>query len=263
MSCHCALARTVAPRLLQAGTILASELYAASSVTTLVAAIGGCSREFSLQLLQADPQLKLSQLAALDTCVANVMTLGQCGAAVAQPAPPRANNTQAPGAAVADAAQAVTMWDEVLRESHCALVAAASAALPGGAQPTNCSALLPQSALAGGARAASSFVDALLGSAASSPGGSATSVASPAGARALAISTRTTREPVTWRAGCWCSSVSDPVCDPLTRKQFPNPCSAGCQVRTHAATDAHAVRLFRACSMHVLLAGCTACPLPP
>jgi hypothetical protein len=34
-----------------------------------------------------------------------------------------------------------------------------------------------------------------------------------------------------WRAGCMCTREFVPVCDPVSRKQFPNACMADCQVR--------------------------------
>jgi hypothetical protein len=116
-SCHCALVRTLAPRLQQQGRILLSELYTAAAVDTLMSAISTCSREFAVQLLESEPSLKLSQLLSLDSCAADVKVLTQCL---------KTPSVMAPPAAPADATQRLppsNMWDELVRESACAISA--------------------------------------------------------------------------------------------------------------------------------------------
>ena len=49
-------------------------------------------------------------------------------------------------------------------------------------------------------------------------------------ASVLRISSSNTRGPTTWDALCWCDDNWDPVCDGDSRKQYPNACSARCQV---------------------------------
>ena len=75
------------------------------------------------------------------------------------------------------------------------------------------------------------FFASLMGGSPSSATAAANAVAAAEPKGAYQINAQTTSGPVAWRRGCACSKEFEPVCEPNTRKQYPNACSARCQVR--------------------------------
>lgn len=197
-ACQCSLVKAFTPSLVQSGKILSSEAWMPSSFTTIADTLTACKRHFQVQLLQ-NTDTPLSQLASLDSCSSDVKAVSAC---MSQPA--AAASTAAAPAAPADA----SMTDEVLAEA-CAL------AVAGSGNATDC----PSSAAA----------QVVAGVPMSSGGGIVFAPVSDASV--LSISASNTRGSTTWKAFCWCEETWDPVCDAVTRKQYPNTCSAQCQVR--------------------------------
>lgn len=173
-----------------------------SSLTTIADSLTACQREFSVQLLE-NTNATLSELASLDTCSTDVMAVSQC------------ISTQA-GTAAASGATATpraasgsddSMAGEVLAE-------ACAAAVSGSGNAADC----PSPAAA----------QVVAGVPLSSGGDMVFAPVSDASV--LRISAANTRGTITWRAFCYCDDTWDPVCDSNTRKQYPNACSARCQV---------------------------------
>ncbi len=208
-SCHCALAAAVAPRLIAAGVLTQTELFAASALNRLTDTIRDCSREWSLQMLASNDELRLSQLLALDTCAVDVPALAQCGSVPTTTA--NASSTAVPSLTAPGGVS------ELVRDASCALAASTNSSTATG----GCDDATPMTVagwLAGfmaPPRAA---------------GTGANTQQRNAGGSDLRITTRTARGPVSWRAGCWCQGGADPVCDPVTRVQYHSPCAAACQV---------------------------------
>jgi hypothetical protein len=198
--------RVLTPKLVAVGKILASEAYMASSITTLADTLAACKKDFAVQLLE-NTQLTLAQLSSLETCTADAKAISQCS----QQQPAADAGSSSTSAAAAAPAPAASMFDEVLTEACTASVAAAA-----GSNSSAC----PSPAAA---RLAAGMMPAV-------PSATAALLASGSGDSVLAITASNTRGATTWRAGCWCDEMYDPVCDPATRKQHPNACSAKCQV---------------------------------
>lgn len=228
--------KAVTPDLIKSGKILESEAWMGSSLTTISDSLTACKKEFAVQLLE-NTNTTISELSSFDTCSTDVTAISKCLSAqrVAAPAP-----ASAP-------ASGNGMAGEVLSEA-CAV------SVSGSSNATDCPSPAAARVVAG--VPVSSGKDTIFAPF------DETSV--------LKISADNTRGRITWRANCWCDNNWDTVCDADTRKQYPNACSAQCQVRGGAglrpvtagcSTEAsHSVRLAASGTMvvHMLVdCGCS------
>lgn len=196
-ACQCSLAKAITPSLVQSGKILSSEAYMPSSLNTIADTLTQCKKEFAVQILE-NTNTTLSQLSSFDSCSTDVKVVSQCISA--KPDAPAA----APQAVATDGS---SMAQEVMGE-------ACAASVSGTSNATGC----PSQAAA----------QVMAGAPLMSGGGLV--IAPVSDASVLSITPSNTRGSITWRALCWCEETYDPVCDAATRKQYPNACSAQCQV---------------------------------
>lgn len=176
-----------------------------ASLTTIADSLTACKRDFSVQLLE-NTNATLSELASLDGCSTDVKAVSQCISA--QTGAAASGATAVPRAAASGSGD---MAGEVLAE-------ACAAAVSGSSNAADCPSPAAAQVMAG--------VPLLSG------GGMVFAPVSDASV--LRISASNTRGTTTWRAFCYCDDTWDPVCDGNTRKQYPNACSARCQVRFKA-----------------------------
>jgi hypothetical protein len=203
-ACQCSLAKAITPSLVQSGKILSSEAYMPSSLTTIADALTQCKKEFAVQILE-NTNTTLSQLSSFDSCSTDVKVVSQCISAKPADASAAPADAAAPQAFATDGS---SMAQEVMGE-------ACAASVSGSSNATGC----PSQAAA----------QVMAGAPLMSGGGLV--MAPVSDASVLSITPSNTRGSITWRALCWCGETYDPVCDAATRKQYPNACSAQCQVR--------------------------------
>lgn len=172
-----------------------------SSLTTIADALTQCKKEFAVQLLE-NTNTTLTQLSSFDTCSTDVKVVSQCISA--KPEAAAAADAAAPQAVASDG---TSMAQEVMGE-------ACAASVSGSSNATGCPSQRAAQVMAG----------------ASLMSGGGLIMAPVSDTSVLAISPSNTRGSITWRALCWCEETYDPVCDAMTRKQYPNACSAQCQV---------------------------------
>lgn len=207
-ACQCSLVKAITPRLVQSGKILTSEAWMASSLNVIADMLTQCKKEFAVQLLE-NTNTTLSQLASFDSCATDVTVVSQCVSGKAAAA-------DATSTAAAPAGSEDSMEQEVLSEACTAAVADTS-------DSSACPSAEAARMVAG--------VPLMSGS------GMISAPVSDASQSVLRISSSNTRGPITWQAFCWCEETWDPVCDAVTRKQYPNTCSAQCQVGRETRSD--------------------------
>jgi len=199
----CSQVKAITPRLVQAGKILTSEAWMASSLNVIADMLTQCKKEFAVQLLE-NTNTTLSQLSSFDSCATDVTVVSQCVSGKAAAA-----DATSTAAAPAPAGSEDSMAQEVLSEACAASVAGTS-------DSSACRSAEAARMVAG--------VPLMSGS------GMISAPVSDASQSVLTISSSNTRGAITWQAFCWCEETWDPVCDAATRKEYPNTCSAQCQV---------------------------------
>lgn len=198
----------------------------ASSLNKIADMLTQCKREFAVQLLE-NTNASLSQLASLDSCATDVTVVSRCIGGGSTATTAGSTVTAAPAPAP-EASPDTSMADEAMTEACAASLSGAT-----GSTANATGASCPSSAAARVVAGMMPLTTNSLGA------GSMMMVVPPAASDAssvLEISGSNTRGAITWRAMCWCDDTWDPVCDAATRKQYPNTCSAQCQVREGEGT---------------------------